>query len=176
MAASWRRARRWSGSHRRRRLRFAISGGCRSAAAPTASTWSGSTRRSRPNRRVGKANGSRECAPDDCFVGWAKRSVPIILTEPMEMDGGHGAKRAPLPTLRFRNRLQGHAQSVARLGDRPDLPFRRVAGLQRDFEVLQEMPREAFRLHVGKMQPEAHMGAAAERHPGEAMAVALGFL
>ena len=35
------------------------------------------------------------------------------------------------------------------------------------------MPREAFRLHIGEVQPEAHMRAAAERHPGEAMAGAL---
>ena len=35
------------------------------------------------------------------------------------------------------------------------------------------MPREAFRLHIGEMQPEAHVRAAAERHPGEAMPVAL---
>ncbi len=35
------------------------------------------------------------------------------------------------------------------------------------------MPREALRLHVGEVQPEAHMRAAAERHPGEAMAAAL---
>ena len=32
------------------------------------------------------------------------------------------------------------------------------------------MPREAFGLHIGKMQPEAHMRAAAERHEGEAVA------
>ena len=35
------------------------------------------------------------------------------------------------------------------------------------------MPRKAFGLHVGEMQPEAHMRAAAERHPGETVARAL---
>jgi hypothetical protein len=44
----------------------------------------------RQNRRVGKANGSRECAPDD------KLRVPTIQRE--HLDGGHGAS-APLPTL-----------------------------------------------------------------------------
>src|SRR5436305_1096688 len=52
-------------------------------------------------------------------------------------------------------------------------PVRLVSGLQRDFEILQEMPREAFRLHVGEVQAEAHMRAAAIRHPGEAVAIAL---
>jgi hypothetical protein len=42
-------------------------------------------------RRVGKANGSRECAPD---------GVPTMQTMYSTRDGGHGA-RAPLPTLRF---------------------------------------------------------------------------
>src|SRR3982074_3009789 len=68
---------------------------------------------------------------------------------------------------------QRHPQSVARFWDRPHLPIRRVSGLQRDVEILQEMPREAFRLHIGEVQPEAHMRAAAERHPGEAMTAAL---
>src|SRR5580698_1794543 len=74
------------------------------------------------------------------------------------------------------DRLQHHPQSVARLRNRPRLPVRRGAGLKLDAEVLQEMPREAFRLHIGEMQPEAHMGTAAERYPGKTMAVALGFL
>ena len=127
MAAFWRRARRWNGSARRRRLRFAISAGCRSAAAPTASTWSASTRRR-----------------------WLDRPDPLT-------PAGFSVTRNPSRRLR----------------DRPHLPVRRVARLQRDLEILQEMPREAFRLHVGEVQPEAHMRAAAERHPGEAMAVAL---
>ena len=42
-------------------------------------------------RRVGKATGSRECAPDD------RLRVPTI--EVATLDGGHGA-HAPLPTLR----------------------------------------------------------------------------
>jgi hypothetical protein len=44
------------------------------------------------NRRVGKANGSRERAPDD------RLRVPTIASR--ALDGGHGA-RAPLPTLRL---------------------------------------------------------------------------
>src|SRR5665213_3243701 len=94
----------------------AISAGFRFAAAPTASTWSGS-----------------------CQL----------------------------------RRLEHHSQSVARLRDRPHLPVRGGARLQRDAEVLQEMPGEAFRLHIGEVQPDAHMRAAAERHPGKAMAAAL---
>src|SRR5258708_14957422 len=44
------------------------------------------------SRRVGKANGSRECAPD---------GVPTIFSStPLSLYGGHGA-RAPLPTLRL---------------------------------------------------------------------------
>ena len=38
------------------------------------------------------------------------------------------------------------------------------------------MPGKAFRLHVGEVQPETHMRAAAERHPGEAMTGALRFV
>ena len=41
--------------------------------------------------RVGKANGSRECAPDD------KLRVPTIQNRD-RISGGHGAS-APLPTL-----------------------------------------------------------------------------
>src|SRR5271170_5916202 len=66
-----------------------------------------------------------------------------------------------------------YPQSVARLRDRPHLPVRLVAGLQRDLDILQEMPRKAFGLHIGEVQAEAHMGAAAVRHPGETMAAAL---
>jgi hypothetical protein len=35
------------------------------------------------------------------------------------------------------------------------------------------MPRETFRLHIGEVQSDTHMRAAAERHIGEAMARAL---
>jgi len=42
---------------------------------------------------MGKANGSRECAPDD------KLRVPTNFG--IRENGGHGAS-APLPTLRFR--------------------------------------------------------------------------
>jgi hypothetical protein len=45
MAAFWRRARRWNALAPCRRSWFAILAGCRSAVAPTASTWSASTRR-----------------------------------------------------------------------------------------------------------------------------------
>src|SRR4051812_20941672 len=38
-------------------------------------------------------------APGGQFVGWAKRSVPTILTTYTHEDGGHSAS-APLPTLR----------------------------------------------------------------------------
>src|SRR6266702_3505588 len=62
------------------------------------------------------------------------------------------------------HRRQRHPQSVARLRDGPHLPLRGVARLQRNAEILQEMPREAFRLHIGEVQTEAHMRAAAERH------------
>ena len=44
----WPRARRWRASIQRRLLRFAISAGSIFADVPTASTWSGSKRRSRP--------------------------------------------------------------------------------------------------------------------------------
>src|SRR6187402_3355929 len=74
------------------------------------------------------------------------------------------------------DRLHPHPQSVARLRDRPHLPVRLVAGLQRYLDVLQEVSREAFGLHVGEVQAEAHMRAAAERHPGEAVTVALRLL
>jgi hypothetical protein len=46
------------------------------------------------NRRVGKANGSRECAPD------GKLRAPTIQDSDPAIDGGHGAD-APLPTLRL---------------------------------------------------------------------------
>src|SRR5579863_9819535 len=71
------------------------------------------------------------------------------------------------------DRRQRHPQSVLRLRDRPHLPVWCGAGRQRDAEILQEMPGKTLRLHVGKMQPKAHMRAATERHPGEAMAGAL---
>src|SRR6187402_2084623 len=71
------------------------------------------------------------------------------------------------------NRLQHHAQPIARFRDWPDLPVRLVAWLQRHFEVLQEMTRKTFYLHVGEVQAEAHMRAAAIWHPREPVAVAL---
>ncbi len=48
-------------------------------------------------RRVGKANGSRECAPDD------RLRVPTIASNTGSLDhGGHGAS-APLPYGGCRN-------------------------------------------------------------------------
>ena len=41
---------------------------------------------------MGKANGSRECAPEN------RLRVPTIQDDDLEIDGGHGAI-APLPTL-----------------------------------------------------------------------------
>src|SRR6266849_8438741 len=82
---------------------------------------------------------------------------------------GRAGNDSPLDS----HRRQRHPQSVARLRDWPHLPLRGVARLQRNAEILQEMPREAFRLHVGEVQTKAHMRAAAERHPGEAMTAAL---
>src|SRR6476620_163731 len=71
------------------------------------------------------------------------------------------------------NRLHHHAQTIPWFRDRPNLPVRLVTWLQRHFEILQEMPRKAFRLHVGEVQAEAHMRAAAIRHPRKTMAAAL---
>src|SRR6185369_899334 len=72
-----------------------------------------------------------------------------------------------------RQRRQRHAQSVSRLRYRPHLPLRRGARGERHGQILEEVPRETLGLHIGEMQPKAHMRAAAERHPGEAMAAAL---
>src|SRR5215470_8541508 len=93
--------------------------------------------------------------------------------EPLPFDGLPGSSPAMTRCL---HGLHGHAQSVARFRDRPHLPLRLIARRQRNREVLQDMPREAFRLHMGEMQPETHMRAAAERDPCEAMPVALRFL
>src|SRR4051794_34296306 len=80
------------------------------------------------------------------------------------------------PAIKFGSalyRLKRHAQSVAWLRDRPHLPIRRVARIHCDAEILQEMAGKAFCLHVGEVQPQAHMRAAAERYPGEAVPIAL---
>src|SRR4051812_30381727 len=75
--------------------------------------------------------------------------------------------------MTFSHRLQRYFQPVLRLRNGPHLPLRRVARLKRNAEVLQKMPGKTFRLHIGEMQSETHMRAAAERHPGEAVARAL---
>src|ERR1700731_3925446 len=87
------------------------------------------------------------------------------------MDAGSRKENASKQKTSFcSNPRQRHAQSILRLWDRPHLPVRRGARLQRNAKVLQEMSRKAFRLHVGEVQPEAHMRAAAERYPAETMA------
>src|SRR4051795_4349432 len=88
--------------------------------------------------------------------------------------GGHAALCPPYAPAS--PRLDHPAEAIARFRNRPYLPVRLVARLQRHFEILQEMTRKAFRLHVGEVQAEAHMRAAAIRHPSEAVAGALGFV
>src|SRR4051812_3326936 len=100
----------------------------------------------------------------------ALRVVPTIY--PRSPPRMVGTLRFAHPTQLESHRLQHDLQPIPRFWDRPHLPVGAVARLQRYAEILQEMPRKAFRLHIGKMQSEAHMRAAAERHPGEAMPVA----
>jgi hypothetical protein len=66
-------------------------------------------------RRVGKANGSRERAPDDRLRVPTSQSLIHCLN-----NGGHGAS-APLPTLRFRNQNEKLNPPPCRSG------FRRAA-------------------------------------------------
>jgi hypothetical protein len=63
---------------------------------------------------VGKATGSRECAPDD------KLRVPTIQ-QPTLHRGGHGA-RAPLPTLRISEMPASIAGIFASVGHDLQLP------------------------------------------------------
>src|SRR5437870_2483170 len=90
-----------------------------------------------------------------------------LLTE------GRGTRRMHLVALWgwVSHRLDCHFQPVARFRDRPHLPVGLVAGRQRHFEVLQEMPRKGLGLHIGKVQAETHMRAAAKWHPGKAVTV-----
>ena len=75
------------------------------------------------------------------LVGWAKRSVPTILSA--DQDGGHGAS-APLPTRRIlpRQILQQQIQRRARKRLHVGLPVG-AAGLQRDHRVLRARDRHA---------------------------------
>jgi hypothetical protein len=60
----------------------------------------------RANRRVGKANGSRECAPN---------GVPTIQRQDVRSkNGGHGAD-APLPTLRIQSAAERQRRCFSRL-------------------------------------------------------------
>src|ERR1700682_4362482 len=108
---------------------------------------------------VAQRANAEACPPFQAAISdrwWARREVRLCL-----------------PTLFSLHPPQRHPQSVPRLRDRPHLPIRLVAGLQRDAQILQEMPCEAFCLHIGEVQAEAHMRAAAERYPGETMTVTL---
>src|SRR5262245_35683778 len=69
--------------------------------------------------------------------------VPLLLLAP-----GHG---------RSADALQAYRQPVAGLGDRPHLPARTVAGLDADAGGRQQMVEEALRLHIGEVQPQAHV-------------------
>src|SRR5260370_24670883 len=109
-------------------------------------------------------------------IWWWTAPLPAAATGPSSSRAMSRCARRSITARGEPSRLdrrENHGQSVARFWDRPDLPVRRVAGLERDAEILQEMPREAFSLHIGEVQTEAHMRAAAERHPGEAMTRAL---
>src|SRR5712691_11086001 len=65
------------------------------------------------------------------------------------------------------DRRQRYLQSVARFWDRPHLPVRAIAGLDRYGDLAEEMPGKALGLHVREVETDAHVRAATEWNEGK---------
>src|SRR6516165_11191271 len=69
---------------------------------------------------------------------------------------------------------KGDVEAVARIGDGPHFPSGMIVGCDCDSISIQEMPSETLGLHVGEIQSQAHMRAAAEWHESEFVSGARG--
>src|SRR5262245_45112661 len=69
-------------------------------------------------------------------------------------------------------RTERHQKPVARERHWPHAPAGPIVGRDRHSEFVEEMPREAFDLHVGEVESQAHVRATAEGNESELVPVA----
>jgi len=106
-------------------------------------------------------------------IGWAKASTSGRAHNTIRdrrRDGGHGRRRPLAPPLH--HHPVGGRPSIRFRGppaqDRPICQIRLCRAPAKRLRFLQEIAERSTLLHIGEVQAEAHMRAAAERHPGKA--------